>query len=259
MLTDCLQRQAKLVATLVEGVTARQLEPVIARRVAAQEWELMSLAIITAAELPARLLIGALLENGQYLALVPGACLRRQQRQPMALAGSGGRSVFRDLDAEEEAVVPEHIQQETDEITAAANSRRHVASLQAAGVDRDPLREYIVTRLAELLPTESEALLPLVTIARAAAWEDTRRTAAMKLTNSRRAAERLVTTGRTAELLEVAANTGMQAARQNLAGQIGGHLEALRAAGDTATLRFLSENHPEEEVRARAQAPPARC
>lgn len=253
MVLDSLSEYAVDLETLVEGLTARQVEPVIERLCREEEWELMSLAAISAAELPARLMINAMLEHQQFAALIPCACLRRHVRDIVAPAPSLGSKVFRDLDAEDSAGIPDHIRAEAEELASAADQRRAVAALQATQVDRDPLRTHIVERLTQEMAVHSKALTALVAIARASVWEETRRTAAMKIANRRPALQQLIEAGRTQDLIDVAANTGLGSARQNVAEEMGKFLAEYESAGDRAALEFISENHPSEAARRTAQ------
>ena len=253
MIAEDLAQHATDVASLVESLTQRQLDPIIARWSQEGRWELMGVALITAGELAARLLAGSLIENRQFEALVPAACLRRELRQP-SRPGVGQTNVFRDWDAEEGGEgIPEFIKSEAEDIAASAAARRQTATYQAAGVDRDPLREYIVTRLAEQMDLHPEATQALATIARASAWEETRRMAAMKVTNSRRGLARLVQEAPGAAVAAVARATGMQAARQKVAQVMAERLAQYQADGDRVALEFLVENLADAAVRAQAE------
>jgi hypothetical protein len=256
MLEDALPKHAADIAILVEGITPRQIEPVVERLCAAQEWDLMATCVVTAAEIPARIMINCLLDNGQYRALALPACLRRQQRRTdMSRGGGVGAQSFRDWDAETDSEgIPDYIQTEMDDLTASATARRRTASFQAAEVDRDPLRDYIVTHLAERMNREAEALRALIIVARASAWEETRRTAAMKIANNKRMVERMISSGWIRPLIEVAASTNLQSARRNIAGQMASKLADFSTEGDRIALEFLAENLEDPLDKARAQA-----
>lgn len=255
MLEEALQKHPADIEILVEGVTPRQIEPVVERLCAAQEWDLMAACIISAAEIPARLMINCLLDNGQYRALALPACLRRQHRRIDQTRGLGvGARTFRDWDAETGSEgVPEHIQTDMEEMASSAAARIQVASVQAAEVDRDPLREYIVTQLAERINREAEALRALIIIARAAAWEETRRTAAMKIANNKRMVDRMVASGWIRPLVEVAASTNLESARRNIARQMAARLDDFVGSGDRLALGFLSEHLEDGPQKTRAQ------
>ena len=254
MLEDELQKYAADIPTLVDGVTPRQVEPVIEALRAAQQWELMAACVISAAEIPARLMINCLLDNGQYRALAMAACLRRQQRRMDRTSTGAGARTFRDWDAETGAEgIPEHIQSDMEEMTTSASARIQVASFQAAEVDRDPLREYIVTHLAERISREAEALRALIIIARASAWEETRRTAAMKIANNKRMVEKMVSSGWIRPLVEVAASTNLESARKNIAKQMAARLDDFIGGSDRLALEFLVEHWDDAAGKARAQ------
>jgi hypothetical protein len=256
MLEDALQKHAADISSLLDGVTQRQMEPLISRLCAEQQWDLMAACIITAGEVSARLMINCLLDNGQYRALALPACLRRQQRRTDRLSSATlGATAFHDWDAEENTEgVPDHIRNEAEEIAMGASARRQVASYQAADVDRDPLREYIVTHLAERMNRESEALRALIIIARAAGWEETRRTAAMKIANNKRMVDKMISSGWIKPLVEVAESTNLQSARGNIARQMAAKLEDFIAQGNRVALEFLAGHLAEPELKAQAQA-----
>ena len=253
--TACKQYAADL-ETLIDGLTHRQIDPVVARLCQEQQWDLMATALITAQEVPARAIVDCLVSNGQYASLVPCACFRRQLRQAtMSSSGRLGAGVFRDFDTEEGGEgVPEHIMAEAEDIAAAAASRRASASVQAANVDRDPLRTIIVTRLTEKMLTERPAVEALIIIALASAFEETRREAAMKVANNKRLVAAMVKAARISDLVGVAAGTGLSSARQNLARAVGADLERWRAEHNRPALEFIAEHHAEQGMREAAQA-----
>ncbi|NLO74305.1 MAG: hypothetical protein GX100_09405 [candidate division WS1 bacterium] len=255
MLEDSLQRHASAIPGLMDGSAPRQVEPLIARLAADERWDLMSIMVLTATEVPARLMINCLLENRRYMDLVPAACLRRQQRRIDRLSAAVGSNVLRDWDSEEgEGGIPEEIRNDLEDLATSAAARRQVASFQAAEVDRDPLREYIVTQLAERLNRDPEALKTMIVIARASAWEETRRTAAMKIANNRRLVDRMVKSGWSRQLVEVAASTSLDSARRNIAGRMAVALPDYIAQADRPALEFLAEYAPEERVQSQAQS-----
>ncbi len=256
MLATALKQHAADLETLIDGLTHRQIDPILAGLCQEQQWELMATALVTAQEVPAHAIIDCLLDNGQYAALVPCACFRRQIRQA-TLSGGGrvGAGVFRDLDTEEDGEgVPEHIMVEVEDIAAAAASRRATASVQAANIDRDPLRTLVITRLTEKMVTERGAVEALITIALASAFEDTRREAAMKIANNKRLVAALVKAARIADLVGVAQSTGLSSARQNLARAMAADLERWHADDNRPALEFIAEHHVEPGMREAAKA-----
>ncbi|HEY3397758.1 MAG TPA: hypothetical protein VGM19_08905 [Armatimonadota bacterium] len=252
MISEAFRTYASSLPLLVEGLTQRQLDPILQRLRADQQWEFMGVVTVTASEVAARLLIDCLLANGQYAALIPAACLRRQMRSPAPAGATLGATAFRDYDAETDLQgVPEHIMAEAEDIAAEAKARRTTASYQAAAVDRDPLRSMIVTKLAEQIVTQPEAAEALITIARGSAWEETRRDAAMKVVNNQRLLQRLVAEGRVADLSAVADSARLQAAREKIADAMEGQLETYQAEANQAALVFLAENHRDPALRLR--------
>lgn len=251
-----LKRHASRIETLVEGLTRRQIDPVLAELCREEQWELLGTALIVAQEVPARAIIECLVEHSQYAALVPCACFRRQLRQTTLLTvGRVGASAFRDFDAEEGGEgVPEHILAEAEDIAAAAAARRETASVQAANLDRDALRTLVVAKLVEKMTTERGAVEALLVIAQASAFEETRREAAMKIANNRRLVAALVKAARIADLIGVARSTNLASARQNLARAMAVDLERWRTEGNRAALEFIAEEHADPGVKAAAKA-----
>ena len=160
------------------------------------------------------------------------------------------RRAFRDIDAEDkESGVPEHILQEAQDIAESAEASRLTALSREAGVDRDALREFIVTELAKRLNTDPQAGEALVVIARASAFEDARRTAALKLANHDLTMQRLAREGRGADMIAVADNSGLESVRTNMARALGPVLGAMRAQQDWASLRWAGKHHPDPKAR----------
>ena len=255
MLEDSLQRHASVVPALIDGVAARQLEPIIARLCADGRWDLMAIAAVSALEIPGRMMINCLLDNKRYMDLVPAACMRRMQRRPDRSSAAMGANVFRDWDSEGSGGegIPEEVRNELEDLASSARARRQIASYQAAEVDRDPLREYIVTQLAERINREPEALKTMIVIARASGWEETRRTAAMKIANNKRLVDRMVKSGWTRQLVEVAHNTTLASAQKNIAGQMAAFLADFITKQDRVALEFVAEHAADAEAKAAAQ------
>ena len=249
------KKYAPDLAILTDGLTHRQVDPVLARLCADGQWELMGVALITAQEVPARAIIDCLLENKQFGELVPCACFRRQLRQA-TLVGKGtlGAGTFRDFDADEGGPgVPDHIMAEAEDIAVAAAARRATASVQSANVDRDSLRTFIVNRLTERMLTDRPAVEALITIAQASAFEDTRREAAMKVANAKRLVAALVKAARVADLVGVAQSTALTSAKQNIAKALAVEFDRWRTENNRLALEFIAENHAEEGMRAAAK------
>ncbi len=251
-----LKRHASRMETLIDGLTHRQIDPVLAELCREEQWELLGTALITAQEVPARAIIECLVQHGQYAALIPCACFRRQLRQAALLTvGRVGAAAFRDFDAEEGGEgVPEHIVAEAEDIAAAAAARRETASVQAANVDRDALRTLAITKLVEKMTTERGAVEALIVIAQASAFEETRREAAMKVTNNKRLVAALVKAARIADLVGVARSTNLTSARQNIARAMAAEFERWCTEGNRAALEFIAEHHADPGVRGAAQA-----
>jgi len=166
------------------------------------------------------------------------------------MGGGGARRILRDIDAEDdEAGVPEHILQEAQDIAESAESSRMAALNREAGIDRDALREFIVNELAKRLNTQPEAAEALVVIAKASAFEDARRTAALKIANHELTMKRLAREGRGADMIVVADNSGLESVRTNIARALGPVLGAMRAQKDWVSLRWAGKHHPDPKAR----------
>ena len=75
----------------------------------------------------------------------------------------------------------------------------------------------------------------------------------MKIGNSPQSVKRLVTSGRTDELMKVARETQLAAIMGKMAEALAEDIDGLRQRGDEAALAFIGENHPDEAVKAAAK------
>lgn len=243
---------------LVEGMPPWRLDPAIEDLFKNEEWELLSYLLLVAAGATARKIIMRLLEVRVYEPLVVAACLRRTIRtQPQVIRGGGAAArVFRDIDAEGQgtAGIPQEILEEMQEMAEAAARAREAQMLRGESLDRGPMREFIINRLAERLPADSAAMEALLVIAQGAGWEETRRIAAMKIANSQPVLNKLVADLRTAELVRVAEAARLGAISAKIAALLAERLDELKSRGDAQALAFIAANHPNAEVRKRAEA-----
>lgn len=247
-----LSRHGRDVRALFEGLLEVEMDNALMRMAAAAQWEVLATVAITAAEVPARRIVTRLLAEQRFNELVLPACFRRQVRRAEAVMPSPARArrVFRDFDAEEdESGVPEHILQEAQDIAESADSSRMAAFSREAGIDRDPLRELVVNEIAKHLNTSEAAAEALMAIARAGAFEDARRAAALKLNNNEIVMRRLARDGRGADMIVVADNSGLESVRANVARALGPVLGAMRAQKDWDSLRWAGKNHPDSKAR----------
>ncbi len=250
-----LARYGRHLEHLIEGTVTWELDRAVDRVVEQQDWELLGHVLLTAAEVSAQRIIAKLLELEVYEPLVWAACLRRQVRRPQGVAGATGvsRRVFRDWDAEENAQgVPEHIRADAEELSKQAEQTRAAMLQRAAEVDRDPIRDHIIARLADRLATSPAALDALLVITKASAWEETRRGAALKIAAHPMSVSRLARELRSADLIAVADASGLSAVAANIAKVMGSYLDQFKAAGDDRALAFLAEHHPEDATKAAA-------
>ncbi len=247
------------VQPLVEGVPPWRVDPAVNDLIERQEWEVLSVLMLSCAEATARQIIARLLDLRVYEPLTVVACLRRHIRsQPVVVAGSRGQAsarIFRDIDAESEgkASVPDFIREEIVDMAESAARTRDAQMMRGDSLDRSPVREFIINRLGERASVEVAAMDALVIVALAAGWEETRRLAAMKIGNSPQSVKRLVTSGRTDELMKVARETQLAAIMGKMAEALAEDIDGLRQRGDEAALAFIGENHPDEAVKAAAK------
>lgn len=244
---------------LVEGMPPWRVDPALEHVFAAEEWELISMLLLSVAEPTARQMVDRLLALKVYEPLVVTACLRRHIRtQPYVVqTGRGVASkVFRDIDAvseDETRGVPEHIMEEIRDMAQTSERAREAQMLRSESIDRGPMRDFIINRLADRLHTEAEALEALLVVARVAAWEETRRMAAMKIANHARSVNALADALRTADMMAVAKSSELSAVAKNMAAAMAEHLDALRARGDARALAFIAENHDDQAVQQAAR------
>jgi len=237
---------------LFEGLSDLEASAALDRMVAAGQWELLATITITANEVSARRTVLKMLEHGRLAELVLPACLRRQVRRQEVIFASAGRSrrAFRDIDAEDDSsAVPEHILQEAQDIADSADASRMSALSREAGVDRDPLREFIVNEIAKRMNTDPDAGEALMVIAKASAFEDARRTAALKIANHEMTMKRLAREGRAADMITVAENSGLSSVKGNIARALGPVMGAMRAQKDWPSLRWAGQHHPDPRAR----------
>jgi len=249
---SALSQYASSARTLFEGLLEVEMDAAIDRLAGAEQWELLATIAITANELPARRIVNRLLAAERFAELVLPACWRRQvRRQEVIMANPArARRAFRDIDAEEDAAgIPEHILQEAQDIADTADSSRMAALSREAGVDRDPLREFIVNEIAKKLNTSELAGEALMVIAKIGAFEDARRAAALKLNNNEIVMRRLAREGRGADMIVVANNSGLESVRTNVARALGPVLGAMRAQQDWDSLRWAGKHHPDPKAR----------
>ncbi len=257
-----LARYSNRIEFLMHGTLDWEMNHGIEALTENQDWELMAVMALTAAEIPARRLAERLLEHEEYLHLVLPACFRRQVRRPEVVdSASFRRGVFRDLDAidiDDEAGIPDHIRETADELAEASDRTRLTALQRELEQDSDGVRDFIVEALAEKLMTSAEAVNALVLIACCAMWEETRRMAALKLANHKPTVRKLAEAGRANELVQISQASGMESVAATVASALTNLIPNLKRENNARVLQFIAENHPDGEARnsARAGLPP---
>jgi hypothetical protein len=247
-----LVKHGPVIGIIVEG-TGWQLEEKIEEVVAEGDADLLSRLLVSAAEISARQLAKQLVEKEMYEPLAVAACLRRQPRRPGEGATGGGgmsRRIFRDVDSEEGARgVPDYILSDIEEMSKSADMTRASAMGREAAMDRDPIRQYIVDNLAPRMPTSEAAANAMIAIARSSAWEETRRTAALKVANEPITVARLVRGLRTEDIIEVCHMALLTQVAETFAREMGRNFQAFADAKDVKALQFMAEKHPDERFR----------
>ena len=242
---------------LVQGAAiGQEVDVAIQYLVAKGEWRLLGEMLLTASEVSGYRILDCLMDNEQYEVVALVACLRRQlARRSMAQQRRGvAKRVFRDFDeSEEDAHIPSEIVAEAEEISQAADRSRDAADRRESELDRDPMRDRIVNRLAEKLVASERAMEALVTVARASAFEDTRRGAALKLGNSAASVRKLAEAGRTGDLVAIAQASALASVARNISKAMTDQDVTKVRANDTPALELLAKHHPDESVRHKAK------
>lgn len=248
---------ARPIHAFIGATTRREIEVATDRLVADEVWDLCGSLLCTASELGARVLVAKLLELDVYEPLVVAASLRRQLK-PAHLQerrGGAGRRIFRDIDMEtDEKGIPDHIQAELDDLQAVAEEAREIADRREAQRDADPVRALIVNALTDKAVSSDEALDALVAIAEASGFEDTQRSAALKLITHPTALKRLDAADRVGDLVAIANCCGLDSAAQRVTELLAPRIDALLAEGAKDALALIGKHHPNPIVRQKALA-----
>lgn len=255
--TKLFVRWAPQIRALMEGNIERQIHDAIEELLADERYDLLSHLMLTASEVSVRRMIDKLIKAEVFEPLVAGACLRREVKRMVQTGGAtlGAGRIFRDFEApdEGEAAIPEHILEEAEAISESAAQTRRIAAQREARLDRDPVRQYIVDKLGELLNTSEAAMEAMLAIARASVWEETARAAAMKLGNNKIVMGRISRAGRVEDMIAVGDASGSEAVRQIIARNLAEAMPAPTDPSYRAALRYVAEHHPSESHRRAAE------
>lgn len=245
------------IKTLMEGNLEQHVREALTKLIEAEQWELLSHLTLTGSEFSVRRMVNMLIECEKFEPLVAGACLRREisRAQPSAVSGLGAKRIFRDFEApdEGEAGVPDHIMEEAKDISRLADQSRRIAAGKKAELDRDPVRQHIVDGLAELLNTNEDAMDAMIAIARSSAFEETARSAAMKLGNNKIVMGRISRAGRVADMIAVGDASGSQAVHTIIARNLADSMPESSHPSYRAALEHVAEHHPQEQVQRAAK------
>lgn len=242
---------SRTIEIVVEGA-GWELDETIDAVVESGDWDLAARLLVSAADIPARQLAKKLLAKEAYAALAIGACFRRQPRRPGEGAGGGGIAtrVFRDVDAEDGSKgVPDYIQADIQEMAKTAAQTRSSAMSRDAVMDRDPIRQYIVDNLSPKMATSEMAMDAMIAIARASAWEETRRTAALKVANDQICVGRLARDGRIDDIEAVSRMALLEAVAETFAREMGKSFQSYVDAKNSAALRYIAEHHSDPKFK----------
>lgn len=248
-----MARYSRRMEHVMNGTLQWEMEQGIDQLVENEDWDIISVLTITAREVPARRMVDQLLEHEQFLPCVLPACFRREIRESQLIDSGSLRSrIFRDIDAvdmEEEEGIPDHIRQMAEDISDAAEQTRRSALQRELKEDHDAIREHIVGKLGEQMDASAEAVNALILIGVCSIFEDTRRSAALKIANHEQTVRRMADAGRAHELVQISRASGMESVARNIAETMTDMVDDLKAEENTRVLMFIAENHPEAEVR----------
>jgi hypothetical protein len=252
-----LIRSAQVISVIVEG-SSWQLDELVDKVVDSGDWDLVGHLLVSASEISARQMATKLVAKEAYEPLAVAGCLRRQPRRPGegAVGGGGGvsRRIFRDVDAEDDGKgVPEHIRADIEDMSSTADATRASAMSREAAIDRDPIRQYIVDSIAPRLPFSEDAMNALVAIARASAWEETRRAAALKLANEPISVNRMAAALRTEDIVDIARTALLGRVSETFAREMGKYFQAYADKKDATALDFIAEHHPDQRFKDSAR------
>ena len=220
-----------------------------------EQWDLCGFLLPSAAELGARLLVAKLIELKQYAPLAFAACVRRQVKvtQQTLRPGQTSRRVFRDIDTEtEEKAIPEHIKAEMDDLASQADEARYIADRREAERDSCPVRALIVNELGKIMTGNAGAINALIAVVRAAAYEDTKRSAALKLLTNESVLPKLAEASRIDDMVYIANACGLDSASEKVATILAPKMDELIDAKKRMALRLIGRFHSEQGVRDRA-------
>lgn len=248
--------RAEQIRTLMEGTVERDVLEALDELIAAGEHELLSHLMVVASEVSVRRMTDALAGREIFAPLVAGAVMRREVKRsaPTGISALGGKAIFRDFEApaEGEAAIPDHIIEEAEAISASANQSRRIAAQRESRLDRDPVRAHIVDRVGALIATSEAAMEALIAIARASIWEETARSAAMKLASNKVVIGRLSRSGRVDDLVAVGEASASGAVRQMIARTLAEAMPAPTDPSYRTALQYVADHHPSEGHRRAA-------
>jgi hypothetical protein len=247
-----LSQYGRAVHVLIGSGTRAEAEQAAERLAADGAWDLCGPLLIAASELGARVLVAKLLEVDQYAPLACAAAMRRQQKRAevMSKKVAMARRVFRDLDTEtDQKGVPDHIQAELDDLAATAEESREIADRREAERDACPVRALIVNELNDRMLKSDAALDAMVSVVRASAFEDTRRSAALKIVTHPNALQRLEAANRLDDLVAIALAARLDSAAETVAALLTARVDGIIAGKSKAALKLLLKHHPDAAVR----------
>jgi len=250
-----LGKCSRTIQIAIGAGTRAEVERAVDALVAEGAWDLFSALLLTASELAARLMVAKALQKGVYAPLAVAGCMRRQNKPPLLQKRGAGAAqrVFMDIDAETaQAGVPEHIQAEHEDLASLAAESREIAARREAERDADPIRNLVVNELAKIMLTSEGALDALLAVVKASAWEETRRSAALKVVNAPLALRRLADEDRADDLIAVGISSRLASAGERIAQFLAPQVDALIAAGSNDGLTLLARYHSDAGVREKA-------
>ncbi len=255
--SQTLAKHGRAVQLIVGTGSRDDVEKAVDQLIEAGEWDMCTVLLTTGAELGARVLVARLIAAKQYDPLAFAACTRRQIKatQQTLRPGQTARRVFRDIDAETEGTaIPEHIKTEMDDLASQADDARFIADRREAERDACAIRAFIVTELGKVMTGNVDAIKALISIVRAAAWEDTKRAAALKLLTDDSVMPKLAEANRVDDMVYIANACGLDSASEKVAEILAPKLDELLEKKNRVAIRLIGRYHSDQATRDKANA-----
>jgi len=253
--SQTLAKHGRAVQLIVGTGSRDDVEKAVDQLIEGEQWDMCTVLLSTGAELGARILVSRLIEAKQYEPLAYAACTRRQIKatQQALRPGQTARRVFRDIDSETEGTaIPEHIKAEMDDLASQADDARFIADRREAERDACAIRALIVNELGKVMAGNVDAIKALISIVRASAWEDTKRSAALKLLTNDAVMPKLAEADRVDDMVYIANACGLDSASEKVAEILAPKLDELIENKNRIATRLIGRFHSDQATRDKA-------